>query len=267
VIGLGFCTSLIAQNDSAKAKPVFKIAGYHASGLHYYGRTDSFSTRAVLASAELWVNKSFYLSATPVFTYSTVSSLKYGGTVMSVGNFAQTKHFANNSYLMIPLYRSDLQLPQTVLKAQLSSQSTWKNRILNIKFGGEARLSDVLDFGASTGIEKTLTIYKYKTVTIIAIPSLLANAGTRRFTKSYIEKRAGNVLFPGTEQEVSEQVTAFSLLDLELSAPLVLVKGKYLLLISPTLVSPQNLLPTEIDRANQPGNLLFSLTAGIKYQL
>jgi hypothetical protein len=96
------------------------------------------------------------------------------------------------------------------------------------------------------------------------VPSAYVYAGTQQFTKTYYEKNSF-LIFPGTEQLVTEDVSRLGILSYEFSIPVVIAKNKWQVILNPAYVIPQNLIEVE----NRPdlserGENIFYATVGAK---
>jgi hypothetical protein len=256
-----------AQTDSSeKQKPKFKIGINYNSGLNYYGRTDSLKSTGVFPLAELWFTKDIYVNAAPVFVNNAVQSMEYAGTVTSIGYLHVTDKWISNLYLLKPFYKQSSQLVQSALKAQTGASFSRLNKILNVTLGGDLKFSDKVDFGATAGLDHLIrNQFEDKSVLVID-PSFYAYAGTQNFTTTYNKKKNGFLVFPGGSEQVSQSVTKFNILAYEFSMPVVYVKGKWMALVTPSYILPQNLITV----ANRPdlserGQNMFYATVGLKY--
>jgi hypothetical protein len=268
-IGILLSTSLFAQQDSLPQKKEgvqFKIGVYYNSNLNYLGRTDSLRSSGVFPLAELWFGKGFYINAAPVFVNNAVSSFEYAGTVTSAGyRFSNKKNkFGGNIFITKPIYKDNSQLVQSALKGQFTSNLTWSNKIINITAGGDVRFSDNTDYGVTTGVDH---IFRFKPgggFVLVLDPSAYVYAGTQKFTRTYY-KQNNFLLFPGTQQQVTETANRFNILSYEFSMPVVLVKGKFQLIANPAYVIPQNLLTVEgRPDLSERGKEMFYITFGGK---
>ena len=256
-----------AQADSSeKQKPKFKIGINYNSGLNYYGRTDSLKSTGVFPLAELWFTKDIYVNAAPVFVNNAVQSMEYAGTVTSIGYLHTTDKWISNLYLLKPFYKQSSQLVQSALKAQTGASFSRLNKILNVTLGGDMKFSDKIDFGATAGLDHLIRKqFEDKSVLVID-PSFYTYAGTQNFTTTYNKKKNGFLVFPGSTEQVNQSVTKFNVLAYEFSVPLVYVKGKWMALVTPSYILPQNLITV----ANRPdlsetGQDMFYATVGLKY--
>ncbi len=260
-------TTVIAQSDSAAIKniPKFKLGVYYNSNLNYYGRTDSLKSSGFFPVAEFWVNKIFYVTAAPIFISNTSTSFEYAGSVATAGiRLEKEKKSVSNLYIVKPLYKDNTQLVQSALKAQAVGTHQWQNKMVNITIGGDIKLSDKLDYGATAGLDHILRFELPGQSVLVFNPSAYANAGTQQFTKTSY-KQSGFLFFPGAQQQITEEVNKFSILSYEFSMPVVFAKGKMLLIANPAYVLPQNLVTV----ANRPdlserGQNMFYITVGAK---
>jgi hypothetical protein len=261
--GLFFNAS--AQTDSLKKETQFKIGAYYSSHLNYYGRTDSLRSSGFFPMAELWFNESFYINAAPVFVNNASASFDYAGTVTTIGyQFNAENKWLGNIYLVKPFYENNSQLVQSALKAQGAFALTNLNKVINITGGADVKFSDKVDFGVTGGIDHIFR-HQFEDNTVLVIdPSAYIFAGTQQFTNTYY-KKSNFLLFPGVEQTVSENVKNFNVLSYEFSMPVILAKGKFQFLFTPSYVIPQNLITVQ----NRPdlserGKEMFYATVGAK---
>ncbi|MEO6613749.1 MAG: hypothetical protein ABIT05_13240 [Chitinophagaceae bacterium] len=256
-----------AQPDSLTqgSKPQFKLGVYYNSGLNYYGRTDSLRSSGLFPVAECWFNKNFYITAAPVFVINSSAGFEYAGSVVSAGvRFSKDNVYSSNIYFVKPVYKDNSQLVQSALKAQAAATYTSMNKIMNLTAGGDIKLSDKLDYGATAGLDHIFRVELPGRSVLVIDPSAYVNAGTQQFTKTSY-KKSGFLLFPGVQQEVREQVSNFNILSYEFSVPVVFAKGKCQVIFNPAYVLPQNLV-TVPDRPDlsERGKPMFYATLGTK---
>lgn len=258
-----------AQTDSTekpKNKVQFKLSANYNSGLNYYGRTDSLKSTGFFPLAEIWFSPKFYINAAPVFVHNRIQSFDYAGTVTTLGYQNITKKWLTSIYVMKPFYKQSSQLVQSALKGQSSMSLSFLNKIVNITAGGDAKLSDKVDFGASGGLDHIFKIgFKDKSVLVLD-PSAYVYAGTQNFTNTYYEKKANFIPLTGsTQTQVTENVQNFNVLSYEFSMPLIYVKGKSMVLVTPAYVLPQNLIsvPGRPDLSERGKDMLY-VTVGVK---
>lgn len=255
------------QSDSlpVKNKTEFKVGVYYNSNLNYYGRTDSLRSSGIFPMAELWFGKGFYINAAPVFVNNAISNFEYAGTVATAGyRFDGKDKISGNIFIVKPIYKDNTDLVQSALKAQFTSNFTFNNKVLNLTGGGDIKLSDNIDFGATAGIDHLFRVEPGKGIILVIDPSAYVYAGTQRFSKTYY-KKSNFLFFPGVEQQVTESVNRFKILSYEFSMPVVIAKGKFQLIANPAYVIPQNLITVQ----NRPdlserGKETFYITVGAK---
>ena len=256
-----------AQPDSTQIKntPEFKLGVYYNSSLNYYGRTDSLKSSGFFPVAELWFTKNIYITAAPIFITNNTVGFEYAGSVATAGvGFGKENINAGNFYLVKPLYKDNSQLVQSALKAQAVLTYTWLNKIINLTIGTDVKISDKLDYGATAGLDHIFRIQLPHQSVLVINPSAYLNAGTQQFTKTSY-KQSGFLLFPGTQQQVTEDVSNFNILSYEFSVPIVYAKGRLQLIASPAYLLPQHLITV----ANRPdlserGKNMFYATVGAK---
>lgn len=270
-IGFVICLLSCAQSTETEQKKQtqFKIGANYNSNLNYYGRTDSLRSSGFFPLAELWFNESVYFNAAPIFVNNKISSFEYAGTVASAGyQFNTDDKWLGNIYLLKPFYKESSELVQSALKAQTGMTLTWMNKVINITGGADVKFSDKTDWGVLASLDHLFRSQLDDKSVLVIDPSVSLNAGTQQFTKSYLKKTVGSLLFPSNEQLVTESAQRFSILSYEFSLPVIYVKGKFQLLFTPAYVIPQNLIVVE----NRPdlserGKEMFYTTIGFKFIL
>lgn len=260
-----------AQTDSTqtkKNKPHVKIGAFYNSGLNFFGRTDSLRSQGYFPVGELWFSDRFYISAAPVFITNKQVSSEYAGTVLSaIHRFYKEKKYSGYAGLIVPVYRSGIELPQSVLKAQLTGNYSRLNKIMNITIGGDLRWSDKMDYGLSGAIDHLFRKETKSGLVLVADPTATVYAGTQQFSYSYY-KQIGVLGLPGSQQQVTEHVNRFNILSYEFSMPLILAKGRVQVIAIPAYVIPQNLLKVAgRPDLTETGQNMFYVTAGIKLKL
>lgn len=271
ITGVILCLALFqfafAQTDTTeKQKLKFKIGINYNSGLNYYGRTDSLKSTGFFPLAELWLSKDVYINAAPVFVNNAIQSMEYAGTVTSLGYLHTTDKWITNLYVLKPFYKESSELVQSALKAQTGASFSRLNKVINFTFGGDLKFSDKIDVGATAGLDHLIRKELKNQSVLVIDPSVYAYAGTQNFTNTYYKKRPGNILFPGTTEQVNESVTKFNVLAYEFSVPVVYAKGKWMGLFTPSYILPQNLV-TVAGRPDlsERGENMFYATLGLKY--
>jgi hypothetical protein len=264
-------TGAFAQSDSARNKPQFKLSLNYNSNLHYYGRTDSFRSSGYFPMAEFFITPKFYLNVAPIFVSNKFQSFDYAGTVATAGYLNVTDKWLTSAYVLKPFYTAEARLVQSALQAQTGVSVSRLNKVLNVTLGADVKFSDAVDLGATAGVDHIFRkILPNGAGVIVLDPSLTANAGTQRFSTTYVKKQNGSSTGPlglplsggnsngNTTTETSRE-NRFSILSYEASMPVIYVRKKWMFLATPAYVMPQNLLAGEIGKDQ------FYLTAGVKY--
>jgi len=195
-----------------------------------------------------------------------VQSMEYAGTVTSLGYLHTTDKWITNLYLLKPFYKQSSRLVQSALKEQAGISVSRLNKILNITLGGDLKYSDKMDFGATAGVDHLIKKQLKDNSVLVIDPSFYAYAGTQNFTNTYYKKKDGFLLFPGSTEQVNENVMQFNVLAYEFSLPVVFVKGKWMALATPSYILPQNLvsIASRPDLSEKGENMLYA-TVGLKY--
>lgn len=266
-----FNTQLQAQlaDSSAgdKTKIHFKLGAFVNSRLNLYGRTDSLKSSGFYPSAEIWLGDHFYVSASPVFVNNSINSFEYAGTIASAGfQFYKQDQYIIGITATRPIYKTGIALPQSALKGQVSGSYSWLNKIINVNLGADLKFSDKTDYGLNGGLDHLIR-NEWKDGSVLVIdPSAYVYAGTQQFTKTYLNKTPGVLIFPGTTQTVSEDVKNFTVLAYEFSVPMVYSKGGLQLIINPAYIIPQHLITVEgRPDITERGKEMFYITAGLRY--
>ena len=258
---------IFAQTDSAERyKLKIKIGITYNSALNYFGRIDSIKSTGIFPQVELWISKNFYASATPVFINNAVQTMDYSGTVLSTGYFHTTDKWITNLYLLKPFYKQNIRLMQSALKAQTGLSISALTHALNFTFGGDVKFSDKIDFGATAGVDH-LVRKEFESKSVLVIdPSIYVYAGSQNFSSSYYKNKAGLLVLPGSTEQINKNVTKFNILAYEFSVPVVYAKGKFMALLTPSFIIPQNLVTGSgnIDVSESGENMLYT-TIGFKY--
>ncbi len=257
-----------AQTDSAdtKSKSQFKISVNYNSHLNYYGRTDSLKSTGFFPVAEFWITPKFYLTAAPVFVNNALQSFGYAGTIATAGFLQSTEKWITNIYVTKPIYREQARLVQSALKAQSGISVSRLSKKLNLTLGADVKLSDQVDYGATAGLDHLVRIENKKGEIFIINPSVYVFGGTQNFSNTYNKKQQGLLPFQNTTQQVTEEGQRFVVLAFEVSLPLIFAKGKWMVLLTPSYILPQNLVSIPgRPEASEQGSNLFYATAGLKY--
>lgn len=257
-----------AQTDSTKAKPQVKLSLNYNSNLHYYGRTDSIQSSGYFPMVEFWATPNFYVNAAPIFVSNSVQSFEYAGSVASIGFQKVTPKWITSIYALKPFYTEEARLVQSALQAQTGVSLTRLSKVVNVTIGGDVKFSNAVDFGATAGIDHLVRIESGKGIFILD-PSFTVNAGTQQFSRTYVQKGSGGsnplpLPIPGnasgnSSSTVTETGKRFTVLSYEASVPLIYVQKKWMLLLTPAFVAPQNLV------AGEYGKPMAYVTASVKY--
>lgn len=255
-----------AQVDSTRNPIQFKIGLNYNTNLNYYGRTDSLRSTGIFPMAELWMGKDWYINAAPVFVNNELQSMEYAGTIATLGYLHVTDKWITNFYVLKPFYKESSQLVQSALKAQGAASFSYLNKLVNITVGGDIKFSDKLDFGATAGLDRIIRKQIDENSVLVIDPSFYTYAGTQNFTNTYYKNKTGFLLFPGNTEQVTENVKKFNILAYEFSVPVIYARGKWMAMVTPSYVMPQNLIaiPDRPDLSERGKNMLYA-TAGIKY--
>jgi len=254
-----------AQSDTARTKPQFKLSVNYNTGLNYFGRTDSLKSSGVFPLAELWITPKLYVNAAPVFVNNTLQQFDYAGAVATLGYQNVGTKWISGVYLTKPFYKESSELVQSALKAQAGANFTYRNKVLNVNAGGDLKFSDKLDYGATAGLDHVVRIENKNNSVIVLDPSVYTYAGTQNFQRTYYKnKNSGFLLFPRNNQQVTEDVSRFSILAYEVTMPVIYAKGKVMLIATPSYILPQNLVsvPNRPDLSERGENMFYAtLTA------
>ena len=267
VSGLLLSFKAHSQNvrDSAKNEISFGIN--YQSHLHYFGRVDSLKSSGVFPVIGLKSSTGLYLNSSFIFIGNASQSLSYTGTILEGGyRFPYSKNFSGNIYYDQFLYQDKSILQQAALKSQAGINTAWNNKIVNVNVGGDVKFSNSqTDYGLTVGLDK-LFIFKgiIEKGAIALDPSAYIYSGTHNYFqnvkgRSILGLPAGNASL--------QQANKFSVLAYEFSMPVVLVKGKFNVYVSPAYVMPQNLVTVSgrPDLTERGSDLFyFSAGAGIK---
>ena len=257
----------IAQTDSTeKQKLQFKLSINYNSALNYYGRTDSLKSTGIFPLAEIWFTKDFYVNAAPIFVNNSAGSFEYAGSVATLGYLNVTDKWITNLYLTKPFYKQSSKLVQSALQGQTGFSFSFLNKFLNITAGGDLKLSEEIDFGTTAGLDHVIRKELGEKTVLIADPSVYAYAGTQNFTNTYYKKKTDFLLFPGNYEQVTERVKKFDMLAYEFSLPLILARGKWMAILTPSYILPQNLVtvPNRPDLSERGQNMFYA-TIGLKH--
>lgn len=264
---LSLFNAVVAQSDSTqKAKPQLKLSVNYNSNLNFFGRTDSLKSSGFFPMLEFWLGDNFYVNATPILVNNAVQSFDYAGTVATIGYQHMTEQWMTSFNVVKPIYEQSATLLQSALKAQTNVSFTRLNKVVNVTLGADAKFSDKIDFGATAGLDHAFVVQGKKQGIWIINPSLYAFGGTRQFSRTYAKQQNSLLGGLGGSTQQTDTYSSFNLLAYEASMPLIFIKGKVLLMVTPSYVVPQNLIT---DAANpersEQGENTFYTTFAIKY--
>jgi hypothetical protein len=256
-----------AQADSARSKKVqFKLSVNYNSNLNYLGRTDGQRSTGFFPMGELWVTPQFYINAAPVFVSNATQSFDYAGTVTTMGFLKSSDKWMRHVYVLKPFYERGSTLVQSALKAQSGASITRLGRGLNLTAGADAKWSNKLDIGATASMDHIFRIENKDKSVLVIDPSVTAYAGTQQFSRTYTKRKAGGLLQPPSQQQVTETKNSFNMLAYEFSVPLIYAKGHWQVLATPAYMLPQNLLKVEgRPDLSETGHNLFYATLAVKH--
>jgi hypothetical protein len=262
-------TVAVGDPGSVQDKTHFIIGATYNSGMNYYGRVDSLSTKGIYPFLGLALKSGLYANATFVFIRNSLQS-QYAATLLEGGyNFKDHKgNWSGNLAVSRFFYQADIDLIQSAVRETAAASITNLNKIINVTFGINAKWSDQSDFGAQAGLDHILRFpHIFGDGVIVLDPSANVYAGTQNFTQTYYEKK--NILiFPVAEQQVTTNSRMFNILAYEFSLPVVYGYKKLNLILSPAYILPQHLLTVPGNpEASERGSNLFYVTATIKFTL
>lgn len=260
---------MLAQEagDENNKKNEFSASMNYQSALHFFGRTDSLRSSGLFPMLGFQLKGGLYAQGNFIFIQNSMQSTAYTGTTIEAGyRFPETEHFSGNLFFSRFLYKDESTLVQSALRSQTGINLSYLNKFININGGMNLLFSDKTDVNASLGIDHLFIVNKGMNNAAIAFaPSFTANLGTQQFSNTYLERK--NVLGVPVTQRTTENITQFNILSYEIAMPIVFVKGKCNLAVTPSYVMPQNLITTAgRPDLSERGDRLFYLTlsAGIR---
>ena len=264
---LFFLQAIHAQGDTIAPRPQFKLSINYNTRLNYFGRVDSLKSSGLFPLAELWLTPDIYVNAAPIFVNNKLQHLDYSGTVATVGYQHIGTNWISNVYLTKPFYKESSELVQSALKAQSGISLAYRNKIVNINVGGDVKLSDKVDYGASVGLDHVIRIQNKDNSVLVFDPAVYGYAGTQNFQRTYYKKnKSGLLFFPPGQQQVTEQVSRFEVLAYEASMPVIYAKGKTMIIATPSYIMPQNLVENSSSAStSEQGENMFYATLTVKY--
>jgi len=212
-----------------------------APELHYYGRTDSLQSNALLPTAYFEFDSiGVYASATSVFISDKSQTLTYAGTITEAGyKFGQkVKGFGGSVYGNKFFYNNTSQLPQSALKEQVGINLSYLDKYVNFTASGSLAFSNTTDGFVSLGINHIFKKIKGKNI-YLATPTFVANAGTQNFNSARYQTAVLPITVP---QELISSSRRFTILDYELSVPLIYARNHFFFIATPSYILPVNVI-------------------------
>ncbi len=272
VLGLFVFHSSHSQNIEDSATNEFSAGINYQSALHFFGRVDSLKSSGFFPTVGFKSKTGLYLNSSFIFIQNSATPLSYTGTILEAGyRFPYSKNFSGNIYYNYFLYQDKSLLEQAALKGQAGVNTTYNNKVVNVNAGGDVKFSEgQTDFGLTIGIDKLFVFQNVFPNAVLAFnPSVTAYSGTHNYFQNVKKNNGqglGNILNPNNSS--LKEAKQFEILSYEISAPVIIVKGKFNAYISPAYVMPQNLVkvPGRTDLSER-GENLFYISAGIGVRL
>lgn len=269
VVGLLIFFSVKSQNIKDTLKNEFTISSNYQSRLHYFGRVDSLQSSGFVPSVGFTSKSGLYINSSFIFIQNALTPFSYAGTILEAGyNFPYSKNFSGNIYYDYFLYQDKTLLQQAALTGQSGINTSYNNKIVNVNLDGDIKFSNKeTDFGFTAGLDKLFIFTKIiKDAAIAVNPSAYMYSGTHNYLKN--EKSSGPFGLPGNNRSSVTREKNFDILAYEFSAPVILVKGKFNIYISPAYIMPQNLI-SDPQMTTLPAMRkdVFYFTAGIGIKL
>lgn len=228
------------QPVKQKKKTSLTVSSSFISALHFYGRTDSLKSTALVPNVLVQFGNGIYLSSSFIFINNKQQAVKYAATVAGAGyNFGKPKGISGTLYADKFFYAYQA-LVQSSQQGQAGFRLAHRNKILDINLAASTIFSDRSDYFASAGVDH-IFIYRRNKSVFVFIPTFTANAGTQNFTNSYYKTRYVNGIPVGQEQ-VTETSKKFQLLSFDASLPIAYAYKKLILSFTPGYVIPQNII-------------------------
>jgi hypothetical protein len=265
---LFICALLHAQTTDSSAstekKITFTAGASFNSALNYYGRTDSLKSQGMYSFAGITLKNGLYLFSNFIFINNAVATT-YAATTLEAGYSFKNKkgNWKGNIFGARFFYNADVSLVQSVVKEQAGINIANINNVINLHAGADAKFSNQTDFGANAGLDHVFRIDPVgKRGVIVITPSVYGYFGTQRFSKTYLEEKKF-LLFPVSQQQVTQNSSRFNVMSYELSCPVVYGLGKMNVIVAPAYVLPQNVVTA--NGTSQKADNLFYTTATIRF--
>jgi hypothetical protein len=248
-----------------KEKTSLTLSNNFASKLHFYGRTDSLKSTALVPNILLKFGNGFFISSSFIFINNNQRPLDYAATVAGAGfNFGKTKGFAGSIYADKFFYANNT-LVQASQKGQAGIKLSHLNKILDVNLGASTVFSDKSDYFTSLGLDH-IFLFRHKKSVFVIMPTITASAGTQNFTHSYYKTRYINGI-PAGEELVIESGKRFQLLSYEASLPVAFAYRKLIVSFTPGYVIPQSVIKVagRPDLSENASNLFYA-NVGIAFK-
>lgn len=248
-----------------KEKTSLTLSNNFVSKLHYYGRTDSLKSTAMVPNILLQFGNGIFFSSSFIFINNSQQSFNYAATVAGAGfNFGKSKGFSGSIYANMFFYATNL-LVQSSQKGQAGIKLSHLNKILDVNLAASTVFSDKSDYFTSLGFDH-IFLFRYKKSAFVIMPTITANAGTQNFTHSYYKTRYINGI-PAGEEQVIESGKRFQLLSYEASLPVAFAYKKLILSITPGYVIPQSVIKVAgRPDLSENASSLFYANVGIAFK-
>lgn len=217
------------------------VATAYASRLHYYGRTDSLKSSALIPTLIIQAGKQISITPSFIFINNNQASFNYAASTINVTySFGKQKGIAGTIYGDKFFYKEASKLVQSVQQGQAGFTLSYLNNIINVSSGASAAFSKSnTDLFATAGLDHQFKKVVGENIFLIT-PTVTANAGTQNFTTSYYKKN--NFLFlPGNEELVTENNKKFALLSYDLNLSMIYAIKRLIFNVTPGYVLPQNI--------------------------
>jgi hypothetical protein len=248
------------SNTIATKEKISIYAGAaYSTPLHYYGRTDSLNSSAFLPTVLVQFGKHFSITPSVIFIKNSVTNFEYAASIINAAySFGKQKGIAGSISADKFFYKDQNKLVRSAQLGQASFTLSHLNKIVNINTGASVAFSkEDPDYFATAGLDHQFKFVSGPNVFLIK-PGISANAGTQNFTSSYY-KNSGSVLFPNSQQLVTETSKKFSLLSYEAKLDVIYAVKRFIVSVTPGYVLPQNIItvPNNPSLSENAKNLFF----------
>jgi hypothetical protein len=268
-----FSSVTVAQKTTPKTDTVkqtsvtFLLGPTYAPLLNYYGRTDSLKSSALLPTIDIEFDSlRLYVSATSIFINDKPQILAYAGAIIEAGyRFGKKLKGFGGDVNASNFFYNTTQLPQSALKEGVGTNLYYLYKYINFSASANLGFSDKTDVFTSIGINRIFKKVKRKN-TYVAAPAFVANMGTQNYTTS-----ANNPsILPGIipSQQELQNSSRFSLLDYELSMPLIYARNHVYVIVTPSYIVPENVVTVPGHPAfSEKANDLFYINLTFLYSI